>query len=435
MGSPDRNIVMVTADSIRADHCGFLDEGRDTTPVLDRMATEGIVYEDAIAPGPRTPSSMPEIVTGAEMPKTVADDWDWQVRTARIRKHLANHDTLAQKLQELGYTTVGFTANPWTTDFDAGFDRFTVVEHDSAQALKDRFFGTALQPVIWASHWIHKDSWFCQWSRFYDDVRQAMASVPEPYFLWIFLMDTHTPYIVPRQDRTENSTLGMYEAVLRSSSVFGTQDGQSYYRESLPERVETRVKRAYQDAIRSVDRFVGVLRDDLSADDPVFVFHSDHGEAFDEHGTYGHQRALYEENVRVPLLVADGGEAVRVSDQVSLRALPEMVTAHARDGRPDPTSWTTEYAVSRTEDSEVMAARDGRWKYISSPDATELYDLRTDPHERRNRIDEEPGRAVELSDVLDAFERDLPIDRWDGDRATASDPDVRDRLESLGYLE
>ncbi|MEF8902078.1 MAG: sulfatase-like hydrolase/transferase, partial [Halovenus sp.] len=59
-----RNIVLVSIDSLRADHCGFMGYGKETTPNLDRLAREGVVFENAIAPGPATAQSMPAIFTG-----------------------------------------------------------------------------------------------------------------------------------------------------------------------------------------------------------------------------------------------------------------------------------------------------------------------------------------------------------------------------------
>lgn len=437
MESRDRNVIMITADSLRADHCGFLNRGLRTTPTLDQMTNDGVVFANAISPGPRTPAAMPEIFTGEHLPVIRTEDWDWKTRTKRIASHLSKQRTIAQRFKELGYTTAAFTANPWTTgttNFDSGFDHFHEVYNDRTRAFVERFSGTTFRPIIWISQWLYKDRWFSQWSTFYDDVRSLVETLDPPYFLWIFLMDTHTPFVVPRQDRTENSTLGMYYAVLRSSSICGEQDGMSYFREELPGTVETRIKRAYRDAIRSVDRFVGTLREDLSDSDPVFVFHSDHGEAFNEHGTYGHQQKLYEENINVPLLITNCEKSTMVEDPVSLRALPNMLTSSVREGRLNPAEWTMDHTASRTEDSETIAIRGSRWKYIASGSSEELYDLSNDPMEQRNLVERKPARASELRIVLDEYEQELPVgspvDRY------AHDPDteIRDRLESLGYL-
>ena len=85
-----RNIVLVTVDSLRADHCGFNGGDPELTPTLDDLAENGLVFENAFAPGPRTPSSMPVLMTGA-FPSAQTGAFSWQSRWDRIRKHLGTH--------------------------------------------------------------------------------------------------------------------------------------------------------------------------------------------------------------------------------------------------------------------------------------------------------------------------------------------------------
>ena len=122
-----QNIVLVTVDSLRADHCSFAGYDRETTPALDEMAADGLVFENAIAPGAITPESLPAIFTG-RYPATPSDDGG-RIATTRgqIRRHMQVCDTLPERLSRLGYTTGAFTPNPWTSryfGFDQGFDRF-----------------------------------------------------------------------------------------------------------------------------------------------------------------------------------------------------------------------------------------------------------------------------------------------------------------------
>jgi len=110
---PNRNLVLVTVDSLRADHCGFVNSESDLTPTIDRLAKEGVSYTQAVVPGPRTPSSIPVLFTGEFM----ADDaeWsmaDWQGRQYRIGEHMDRFQHLSEQLQRQGYETAAFTANP-----------------------------------------------------------------------------------------------------------------------------------------------------------------------------------------------------------------------------------------------------------------------------------------------------------------------------------
>lgn len=441
MDGEGQNIVLVTADSLRGDHCGFLNPELDLTPNLDAMAESGITFENAIAPGPRTPTSIPEILTGEPVPHFSPESYGEQVE--RFANHLKRYQTLPERLSELGYTTVAFTTNPWTSTrcgVDEIFDEFHDMGMLKPSIVRDLgsslLSGTQAETLaLWFERWRQKRSFFSQWPSFFEELVESVEDLPEPYFLWVFLMDTHNPYIVPRQDRVESSTRSMYYGLLRGNSVFSHPSGQSYLKHELPPHVEEFLKRAYRDAVRSVDRFVGNLVDLTRDDEPLVVFNSDHGEAFNEHGTYGHQQALYEENVRVPLLVSDAGtdERQRVSSPISLRTLPELLTAYSRDGTPVTSDeWTESHVVARSEDGGKIAVRSQDTKYISSADGVEVYDLTTDPHETRNvagRVD-----TTLFENRIEAYLKTVPSRERERAEVEVSS-DVQRRLSMLGYDE
>ena len=443
------DIVLITADSVRADRCGFLNVNATTTPTLDRLANRSVVFENAVAPGPRTPSSIPEIVTGEPMPHADVDSNSLRSQVEHMETHLDRYRTLAEGLSEIGYSTAGYTANPYTTThsgFDAGFDVFHSIESNERTRFRKwglwLFDGTPLGvPVSQADQFRRKEKYFSQWPTLYGKALPTIESMESPYFLWFFLLDAHNPYVVPRRDRMDSSTLGMYYNVLRGNTNLKHTSDQSSIRTSLPARVEIGLKRAYKDAVRSVDRFVGVLRQELASDDPLLVFHSDHGEAFNEHGSYGHQPELYEENVHTPLLVHDptAETPTRVREPVTLRALPEMLLSHAT-GEEEPTSrrWRSEYVTSDTITGDKAAVRDERWKYISTADSKELYDLGRDPSEKDNAIDRNPAETGELREVLEAYIQELPETTLTN-RSTFSrrelPSEIEDSLRALGYTE
>jgi arylsulfatase A-like enzyme len=184
----------------------------------------------------------------------------------------------------------------------------------------------------------------------------------------------------------------MYYANYRERSTDG----------KLPERVETRLHAAYRDTIRSVDGFVEQLLSDIDGN-PSLVFHSDHGDAFYEHGTYGHHSELYEENIHVPLLVYDGETTGRVSGPVSLRTLPDIVCRLGTDVPLDPESWTSEFVMSVTEGISKLALRSNHWKYIAG-DEEEVYNLAADPEETHDL-------SGEHQEVTAAFRQLLRLNR------------------------
>lgn len=396
-----RNVVLVTADSIRADYCGFLG-GPDTTPFLSGSSVDSVVYENAIAPGPRTPSSVPVSMTGEWYRQS--EPGSDRSRLSEIAAHLRRFPTIADYLREEGYATAALTANPWTTTttgFDRPFDDFQEIGGGYGEDAERTLPRKVLDYV---GQWREKTDWFAQWTNYYDDIIGRLNRLDDPWFLWVFLLDTHSPYIVPRQFRQESNAVSMYYSVLRYN--LSVMRGQSDV--DLSPRVREWTVRAYRDSIRSVDAFLERLSADVDLERTSIVFHSDHGDAMREHGTYGHQNRMYEENIRVPMAVLSAGRSDRVTEPVSLRVLPEVVSQTA-EGRFDSRSHVTDFTYSRTEFGEVDAVRGRRFKLIvgQSDGREELYDLRRDPGERTNRVDELPEVAQVLRERLRAQRRDI----------------------------
>jgi arylsulfatase A-like enzyme len=435
--------VLVTVDSLRADHCGWhhdppADGGPDppesVTPNLDSLAGESLTFETAISPGPRTLSSVPVSHTGVPFASGEVDTSVYERRVERIRSHVERFETVSETLQAAGYTTLAFTANPWTSrtsGFDAGFDTFVEVGRTGG-GIWSRFQDTPLdKPARLFDRWVHDDTWFCRWRTFYDDLRAAIEAADGPVFAWVFLLDPHNPYLIPRQDRVETSTVEMYAAVGRANRFLRQVDGRTAVDDSVGGGTLESLSRAYRDCIRSVDTFVGRLRSDL-ADETLLVFHSDHGEALGDHGGYGHAPVLYEENVHVPLLVHGVDSDATVDRPVSTAAVADILRSYALGDDPDPRQWTTDYAVARTEDDRSLALRGERWKYVTTPEGDSLYDLAADPGETTDRSDENPEALAELRAQRDSFLAGLPEAATDA--AVEGDEAVREHLQSLGYL-
>lgn len=401
-GSEPRNVVLVTIDSLRADHCGFLGADSQLTPTLDELATDAVVFEDAIAPGPRTPSSIPVILTG-ETPEPADFQYsEWRERRAHLARHMRRHRTLAQRFRANGYSTVGVTVNPWTqedTGFDEGFDEFLEVNAES-----EAFDGAIGPPLVRLADavlertplgdrldWPSRRDWFVRWTDFYDQLLEQLEGVEEPYFLWLFLLDTHQPYLSPRSVREEASALEMY----RSNYLELREGG-----EHLDAGTRASLAESYRDAVRSVDAFVDRLVDDVVApDDAILALHSDHGEAFAEHGNFGHEPELYRENLHVPFLLHDVGQSARVSEPTSLRELPDLLTEAALAGEAfRPADYAADYETATTEIGKQFAVYDGRWKYIAddADGSVELFDTSADAAETSDLASERSGTLVEL---------------------------------------
>lgn len=414
MTTDSRNLVLVSIDSLRGDHCGFLGDDRDLTPTLDALASEGVAYHNAIAPGPQTFSSMPAVFTGRRRRPTLLDEYPqgthWERRLAAINEHMRRHASLAERLKERGYDTGAVTPNPWTSTasgFDRGFDEFVdFSETDSGgvvTSVADRIPGVDAdaRPVELVANLVAGSEFFSRWESLYDDIERVRESLSEPYFLWVFVLDTHFPFIPARRHREEQSLFGTYYSAYRSSDPMRGKGGE------LSPRVRESVLRSYRDTVRSADAFVDRLRTDLAGDDPALLIHSDHGESFGDHGNYGHHhREVYEENVRVPYLVHNAGVSADVTEPTSLSTIHDTAIEIARNGTFDPEAAAEPYVVSSSECGINRAMRGVPFKRVEAGDAARLFDLDVDPGEKSDISAARPGVMTELGRRLGRVDAD-----------------------------
>lgn len=368
-GGSQQNVVLVTVDSLRADHCGYWGYDRDTTPTLDRMAERGFVFERAIAPGPSTYESMPAVFTGRHMTtfrkgigsveSGEVDAHDDRVRDIRMNM---TGPTIPEWFAERGYTTGAFTTNPYTgrhTEFKRGFAQYEDFLVDDEGPLMQRIAEIpGIAELNNAIRMVRGSRASNPWRDYYEDVIRWARNTPEPYFLWVFVLDTHTPYL-PESDHR-----------------FGTRDMEMYYHNwrlwmekkwRKAEKTENlnreKLVDLYDATIRSVDEFLSRLLNDLSDGNPVILVHSDHGEAFGEHGIYGHQKHLYEENVHVPLVLYNAGIEGSEPSPVSLIEIPDILATSAENPSL-PSISVGEPVLCKTRDARNFALYGERWKYI-----------------------------------------------------------------------
>jgi arylsulfatase len=385
-----RDVVLVTVDSLRADVCGYDDGDRDTTPTLDALAAEGLVFENAIAPAVATRGSACSFFTG-QYPIARPTE---ETRAERIRSHVRSRETLPERFSRLGYETAGITANPWTSRyfaFDDGFDRFEdFMNSDATSDIKrgdaggGALTGLAEQILNW---WQGQDM-YMSWEAIYADIRAALEAAESPHFLWIFLVDAHMPYL-PGPGHRSQSRLTTYLA-----NAWLYSDEVTLFESTARDVLLT----AYADTVRYTDEFLRRLTADIDAleADPLVVFHADHGEEFGEYGRYGHGASLREAAIRVPLVVANGPQG-RVRRPFSLYDMPELVVSLATGA--DYEHLLGSYALSRNFDP-MRAVRGDGWKYVASPGGERLLGI-------------EGGEEFTLeNDRLRAIGRDI-LDRWE----------------------
>jgi arylsulfatase A-like enzyme len=364
-----RSVVLVTIDSLRADHCGYVDGSPTAAPAIEELAADGLAFKRAIAPGPATPESMPATFTGRYPVGPDSETTDLAATRQRLRRHMHARETLPERLSRLGYATAAFTPNPFTSrgfGFDQGFDAFTdFIGGDERSPLYDRVFEgflagdpTSSLARVLLNFW-QREEVFRPWESYYDDAVAWARGAEEPYFLWLFLMDAHNPYLADGDHRRQSRLDQFYANV-----EFWRGSHETPFRSSVHDRLVT----AYEDAVRYADDCVRRLRRDL--EDATIVVHGDHGEAFGEHGTYGHEPYLHPENVHVPLAAGGPGVTSRTVERpVSLRRLPEVVTAAATGtlgtiaGKPYTTTRTEQGDATGLYTADDYAVRTGRGRW------------------------------------------------------------------------
>lgn len=371
------NVVLLTVDSLRADYCGFVSDGRATTPRFDRRVDESVVFESAISPGTGTAYSMPAAFTGVD---TIADVEDFETHRAWLRWHMSQFRSIPEWFAERGYETIGFSPNPYTSrafGFHRGFDHFEDFlggdsRLDLRGAVTSRWVeGESVDALRFGLNMVGLGDLSTTWERYYDAIVERVNRASEPFFLWVFLLEPHWPYRPPSRYR-EPSRLAMYRHNWRRSNASSGDPG--------PESAAV-LRSLYEGTIRHVDEFVDRLAGDLAAADPAYVLHGDHGEAFGEHGVFGHTPHTYEENVRVPLVVWNTGESATVESPVSLTSLPALLGAVAEsDSVADPGLRTTPVratAVDSGTDPQVTEAA-LRWPSLTvrrTSERTSVYAL------------------------------------------------------------
>ncbi len=432
---PAKNVVVLVIDTLRADKLRpFNAETRVKTPVIDRFASEGVVFELAQSPENWTKPAVASILTGLH-PLT------HQQKTGDAALP-SSAELLSEHLKGEGFTTGSFIANGYVSDrfgFDQGWDDYSnyIREGGSTEA-KDVFDK--------AGNWIeaHKD---------------------ERFFAYIQTIDPHVPYDPPGE------YLQMYDPSEYSGQIRPRMTGDllEKAKRNPPEVVfdasdKRRLKALHDGEITKHDHFFGAFLERLAelglADDTLVVVTSDHGEEFVEHGSWGHGHSVYQELLHVPLLFrlpnrlpagAKVGNAVSTLDisatVTELLGVPGMAhnEGHTLVGLmlgEAPSQPTVAFSDFQ-DDRRVITT--GRWKLILRGNLTStMFDLVADPMEKKQLdasafpIGRRYARML-LGQFLGASNRGdwLSAEQKGGTQLQRENADmddtIRDQLRALGY--
>lgn len=428
---PLPRLILVTIDTLRADHLGAYGYPRDTSPNLDAFADEAIVFETCLSPLASTLPAHTSLLTGVhplEHGILANVRRGGQPFVSRISLR-----SFAEFASERGYRTAAFvSAVPVGshTGLSRGFELYD--EPDGILRSGD-----------------HTNDRVLPWLDRFGE---------EPFFLWVHYYDPHYPYR-PREEFdlfSDDDHAERYVADRRIPEVSSRPNGQ---------RLETRaILDAYDGEVRFADDQVGRLFESLRQsglwDDVAIVVTSDHGEGLGEHDMIGHGY-IHREQLQVPLMIrVPGAEPRRVSRPVTLEdVLPTTLHLLGPEGwegflnqasgvdalapGPGRDGVLSRRSIRPRDDVSGIAFTftDGRWKYVHEPDQGDrLFDWSEDPYELDNRRETERRTAGDLMSRLASnartfntrgkvLARDTPLAQ------EPVDPEVLEKLRALGYLD
>jgi len=235
--------------------------------------------------------------------------------------------------------------------------------------------------------------------KFYDEVLKTLENVKEPFFLWILFIETHFPYAPSKWNRWKKAkSMLVYDKYYRFGGV------QKRLEINLDRKELELVLDAYDHCIREADELTERLWKDLGDYDPILIVHADHGDAFGEHGFFGHPPEHYEYLIRVPLVIYNADVKGVVKEPVSLLRLAPTICelAGIKNEFPQPSlledvEYKPPIVENRLEEGFRITVRDREWKLIVNPDREdELYNIKRDPMEQENLIGQEPDIENEL---------------------------------------
>lgn len=409
------NVVLVVMDTLRADRLSCYGYPLPTTPHLDALAARGLRYEQAYSTASWTWPSTASILTGlAPEAHGVTDDDSCYLSSGL--------ETVAEVLAHRGYTTAAFTCNPLIVankNFDQGFETFD-------DSIRDFRKSDLVLPSI------------LNWMQMYKDWR---------FFLYLHLVDPHAPH----RPRPEDIALvgGLAPAGMPDNAVSyyerklwrgdgHAEDGTLELDQAVPPEHQAWLPKSYTAGVAVADHYVGEVLAQLDAldlrENTIVVFTSDHGEELFDHGMISHGQSLYEELVRVPLILAGPSipSGVHSPSVVSNRnvaptlarlagtrfeRIPTFVDLARADAPSETVFFSTRHGFWNGDHKrhEVLGLRQGDWTLFWAPDGKpwgappnadpgegemRLYDLAHDPLQREDLAKREHERAHALRRIL-----------------------------------
>lgn len=434
------NLIVYLVDTLRADHLGCYGYALPTSPRIDRFAAESVLFQHGRAQSSWTKPAVASILTGLFPVAHGAE-----LRSERIHESV---ETLAERLQALGYETVLFTTNANITarfGFAQGWDSFRLLKHRKG-GKREHYDAAEMNREIFA--WLDE---------------RARQEPQRPFFLFVHTLDPHDPYRPREEFRQRFAAAVDVEAVCcsRSNQLVGLS-GEAAQRRAVDAMA------LYDAEIAQNDAAFGDLLDELerrglTASSTVLLT-ADHGEEFFDHGGWKHGLTLYEEMLRIPFILrfpggrSAGRKILQAVDQIDIaptllalagappapglpgRDLARLLEASSGGPFPGPLpasfSWLARPGVrmfSAVGGASKLVGRGGE-AFLHEP-RRELFDLATDPGERSNLADS--GRSPSARERWLEGAHRAALARHGGREPAEEaeiDPELERSLRALGYF-
>ena len=421
------SVVMVVGDTLRADKLSCMGGPEGLTPYLDRIAAQGVRFDQARSHAPWTLPSTASMLTSLHPEEHGAGG-----RLGRFTKLDAEVQTVVRTFRDQGYRTHAIVNVLFLDPERFGVTRdFETVDQQVFETNVDVRAADATTRA--ALDWIETNG---------DD---------GPFFLLVHYFDPHCVYAPPRAFRERWAEPGDREG----EWTFGTRPQMVAIREGELSPAAATIRRAealYNGEVSYLDAQIGRLDDGLAArgerDDLVLVVTADHGEEFLEHGGFEHGHTLYDELVRVPMVIRAPGQLAPAVVETPVRHIDLAPTLCELCDLPLPEQFLGRSLVSLAG-GEAGAPRptlahgnmwarpqtswtSGGWKLIVRDGvAPELYEVAADPAEQRDLAGSRPEELARLQAELEAVERGMGALKR-GEEASL-DPRTREVLNGLGY--
>jgi arylsulfatase A-like enzyme len=418
-GAP--NVLLIVMDTVRADGLSLYGYDRATSPNLAKFATRGLTFDRAIAPSSWTLPSHASLFTGQDVSRLSVG-----VDSALDQ----TYPTLAEFLAGQGYATAGFAANSYFCNRWYGLDRGFAHYEDYATNPLEVFRSSGLgwwicvhidslcrRLEIRQRHKVADDFVLKDAARINRDTLAWLRSRDRsrPFLAFLNYYDAHTPYVPPP---TSSVRFGLRPQSIHDDLLL--RDGIHIDDKRTTPREIQLARDNYDDCVAYLDGQLARLFADLDAagelENTVVIVTSDHGEAFGEHGMFGHTTSIYQPVIHVPLVIAGPGvesKNQRISGAVSLSEIPATIAALVAPGVATPfpgrsilVDGATRLPIAVLQPDLVLspselrafanpgtlaAIAEGQTILIRNGNGNlELYDLIADPDESRN-LAKSPG--------------------------------------------